>query len=207
VGQKNDGYKKKRYSQKYLIYRLAAEFIGCRKSKNRGILMKNKINKYLIYDILGTLAYGLILYFGFTWLAGFALLYAYLWNFALIIFAVALDKYFDTILKSDKMLMLMKEKYGSEKTALMLTGGFLSFKTLIYLFYLFILIASQIIDFNPALIGENLVNFIHANNYSILFLLAFDTVIGQFSRDRERMKKIAEKLKESSGEDGSNELL
>jgi hypothetical protein len=105
---------------------------------NRGILMRNKINKYVIYDILGMLAYGLILYFGFTWLAGFALLYAYLWNFTLIICAVALDKYFDKMMKSDKMLMLIKEKYGAEKAARMLTGGFISFKTLIYLFYPFI---------------------------------------------------------------------
>jgi hypothetical protein len=97
--------------------------------------------------------------------------------------------------------MLMKKKFGAEKTESMLTGGFISFKTLIYLLYLFILIASQIIDFNPDLIGENLVNFIQANNYSILFLLAFDTLIGQFSKDKERMKKIAEKLKEDSSED------
>jgi hypothetical protein len=165
--------------------------------------MKNKIrqiNKYLIYDILGMAAYGLILYFGFTWLAGFSLLYAYLWNFALIIFAVALDKYFDKLMKSDKMLMLMKEKYGTEKAVLMLTGGVISFKTLIYLFYIFILIASQIIDFNPALIDGNLVDFIHANNYSILFLLAFDTLVRQFSKDRERMRKVAEKIKDSLSE-------
>jgi hypothetical protein len=163
--------------------------------------MKNRINKYLIYDIFGMAAYGLILYFGFTWLAGFALLYAYLWNFALIIVAVSFDKYFDRMMRSDKTIMLMKDKFGSEKTVSMLTGGFISFKTLIYLLYMFILIASQIIDFNPDLLSDNLVNFIQANNYSILFLLAFDTLIGQFSKDRERMKKIAEKLKKDSSED------
>jgi hypothetical protein len=104
-------------------------------------------------------------------------------------------------MRSDKTIMLMKDKFGSEKTVSMLTGGFITFKTLIYLLYMFILIASQVIDFNPDLLSDNLVNFIQANNYSILFLLAFDTLIRQISKDRERMKKIAKKLKEDSSED------
>ena len=159
-----------------------------------------KINKYLIYDILGMAVYGLILYFGFTWLAKFSLLYAYLWNFALIILAVLINGYTDKIMQSDKAIMMCKQKYGAEKTYLMLSGGFISFKTLIYSFYLLILIFSQIIDFNPALIGENLVNFVRSNNYSILFLLAFDTLIGQFSKGREKTKKIISKLEEFSFE-------
>ena len=157
---------------------------------------KPKINKLLILDISGMIAYGLILYFGFTWLAGISLLYAYLWNFALIILAVLFDKCAVKLLQSDEIIMRLKEKYGAEKSRNIIAGGALSFKTLIYLFYLFILIVSQIIEFNPALIGENLINFVLSNNYSILFLLAFDAFIGQFSKDRERTEKILAKLKE-----------
>ncbi|MCL2054189.1 MAG: hypothetical protein FWG90_07110 [Oscillospiraceae bacterium] len=157
---------------------------------------KLKINKYLLHDILGMIAYGLVLYLGFTWLAGFSVLYAYLWNFALIILAVLFDQYAVKLLQSDEMIMRLKEKYGAEKARLIISGGFVSFKTLIYLLYLFILIASQIIDINPELIGDNLVDFVFSNNYSILFLLAFDAFIGQFSKDRERAERILEKLKE-----------
>ena len=73
--------------------------------------------------------------------------------------------------------------------------SFVSFKTVLYMFYIFILIFSQIIDFYPALVGENIGNFISANSYSILLLIALDQVIGQFSKDRERVGKISEKLK------------
>ena len=165
--------------------------------------MRNRIkqiNKYLIYDIFGAVVYGLILYFGFTWLAGFSLLYAYLWNYALIILAVSLDIGVSKIMQSDELVMLLKKKHGAEKTGLMLSGGFISFKTLIYFFYLFILTASQIIDFNPELIGGNLAGFVLSNNYSILFLLAVDTLVGQFAKDRGKTKKILEKLKESANE-------
>jgi len=166
--------------------------------------MRNKkrpINKYFIYDILGMAAYGLILYFGFTWLAGFSLLFANLWNFSLIILAVSFDGYAVKMMQSDAVIKKYKEKYGSEKAHLMMAGGFVSFKTLIYLLYLFILIASRVIDFNPTLLGENLANFVLSNNYSILFLLAFDTLIGQFSKDRERTKIVLSKLDTDSEDD------
>ena len=160
-----------------------------------------QINKYLIYDIFGMAAYGLFLYFGFTWLAGLSLIYGYLWNYALIILAISFDGYANKMMLSDATIMMLKEKYDVEKAYRMIAGGFITFKTLLYLFYLFILIASQIIDVNPALISENLVNFILANNYSILFLLAFDSFIGQFSKDNERKKKILEKIKKSENQD------
>ena len=164
----------------------------------RGNWMRNRIkqiNKYLILDVVGMIVYGLILYFGFALLAGLSLLCAYLWNFVLIILAISFDVYTEKMLKSVKTMMMLKKEYGTEKAYSMITGGFVSFKTLIYLFYLIILVISQIISFSPALFGENLVNFIAANNYSILFLLAFDTFIGQFSKDREKKKKHLEILK------------
>ena len=158
-----------------------------------------RINKYLVYDILGTIIYGLILYFGFAWLAEFSLIYGYLWNYALIILAIAFDGYMDKTLSDGTIMMLLKKNYDMENICRIIAGGFLSFKTLLYLFYLFILIASQIIDLNPTLIGEKLVNFILANSYSILFLLAFDTFIGQLSKDKERKKKILEKIRKFKG--------
>jgi hypothetical protein len=159
-----------------------------------------QINKYLVYDIFGMAIYGLFLYFGFTWLAGFSLVYGFLWNYALIIIAITFDGYANKMMQSDKIIMMFKEKYGIERACRLIAGGFITFKTLLYLFYLFILIASQIIDVNPTLLGENLVAFILANNYSILFLLAFDSFIGQFSKDKGRKQKIIEKIQRPSAE-------
>jgi hypothetical protein len=160
-------------------------------------VLNKRINKYLVIDILGAAIYGAILFFGFTLIAGFSLLLAYLWNFLLIILALVFDGLANRVMQSDDSIRLLKDKYGADKAYLMLTGGFLSFKTLIYLFYLFILVASQIIDFNPTLVSKNLVDFINANNYSILFLLAFDTVIKQFIKDKEKAKKLSDKFKEN----------
>ena len=161
---------------------------------------KKPINKYFLYDILGIAAYGSVLYFGFIWLAGLSVLYAYLWNFALIILAVAFESFAERFLQSDNVIAMYKKKHGTKKAHLMMAGGWLSFKTLIYSFYLIILIASRLIDFNPALVSENLADFVLSNNYSILFLLAFDTLIGQFSKDRARTKNILSKL-DIEGED------
>jgi len=162
---------------------------------------KKPINRYFLYDILGITAYGSMLYFGFIWLAGLSVLYAYLWNFALIILAVASESWAEKFWQSDNAITMYKKKYGTEKAHLMIAGGWISFKTLIYSFYLIVLIASRIIDFNPALVSENIADFVLSNNHSILFLLAFDTLIGQFSKDRERTKRILSKLDTESEDD------
>lgn len=74
--------------------------------------------------------------------------------------------------------------------------NFVSFKTVLYVFYLFVLIVSQIIDFSSAsgLVDECLGNFILTTQYSIVLLIAFDMLIGQFIKDREKMKKTSGKF-------------
>ncbi|MCL2051988.1 MAG: hypothetical protein FWG91_09730 [Lachnospiraceae bacterium] len=162
--------------------------------------MKRRFNIYFIYDLLGASFYGLVLYFGFTWLAGFSFLYAHLWNIIMLIFAASINELSDKLVSSDEKLILLKQKYGAEKASLILTGGFISFKTVIYLFYLLILLASQINDFTPILINKSFENFIISNNYSVLLLIAFDSLIKQFSKDKKKAKTIEAKLKESWGE-------
>lgn len=164
------------------------------------------VNKYFLYDILGMTAYSLVLYFGFTWLAGFSLLFASLWSFALIVIAVAFDEYSSRIMQSDETMRLMKEKYSAERVKRIIAGGFLSFKSLIYLFYVFLLIAAQVIEFFPASAGQNIAEFIRANDYSIVFLLAVDTFMGQLAKDKERTKKLSEKFNEASLEDKTDEI-
>ena len=160
-----------------------------------------RISKYILFAFIANAAYGVILYFVFTWLAGYSLLYAYFGNFALIIIVLATDEYYTHIMmQSEKFIAKLKKEKDPEKAYRSLKwalSNFGSFKTDLYLFYILILVFSQIIEFNPALVGKNLGDFIRANNYSILFLIGFDTLIGQFSKDRARMKKILAKIKES----------
>ncbi|MGL4670359.1 MAG: hypothetical protein ACRCVG_07210 [Methanobacteriaceae archaeon] len=106
------------------------------------------------------------------------------------------------IQSKDIVTGLMKEK-DMEKSYNSIQGlidSAISFKTELYLFYVFILIFSQIIDFSPELVSEDLANFILANSYSILLLIAFDRIIQNFSNDRKRMKKISANLKKSLSE-------
>ena len=157
-----------------------------------------QISNYLLFTLLFIAIYGSVLYFPFKWLSAYSHLYAFLGNFALIVIILAADELTLKMLQSEEFVMQMRKKKDTEKIYHSLQkvfGNIISFKTGLYLFYVLILIGSLIIELDPTLVGENLGDFIHANNYSILLLIALDMLIGQFSKDRERMKKIPEKLK------------
>jgi lipopolysaccharide/colanic/teichoic acid biosynthesis glycosyltransferase len=176
-----------------------------------------KISKYLFFTLITIAIYGLILYLIFTWLIGYSLPLAYLGNLAFMIVILVLDERLIKIFQSEeyakKFAMRVKkeidkdedknkdkdkEKGKKKENNYQLIQRHLdsavSFKTDLYLFYIFLLVASQIIDFNSALVSENLGNFILANNYSILFLIALDMLVGQYSKDRKRTQRIAENL-------------
>jgi len=162
-----------------------------------------RLSRYILCALIANAAYGVLLYFVFTWLAGYSLLYAYLGNLALIILILAIDEYTHKILQSEKFIMKLKKEKDPEKSYRSLEWGlsnFGSFKTDLYLFYVFILVFSQIIEFHPSLVGDNLGGFIRANSYSILFFIAFDTLLGQYSKDRKRMKEILATIKKSLDE-------
>ena len=167
--------------------------------------MKNKIKKlcrHLLYIICTNFIYGVILYNVCTWLAGFSLMHAFLGNLALILMGLALDEQNYKMFQSDYLYLQIaqiekeKDRERNYRIIQWMMDSFVSFKTVLYVFYVFILIVSQVIDFNPALVGEDLGNFIIANRYSILLLIAFDMIIGQFSKDKERMEEIAAKFRE-----------
>ena len=163
-----------------------------------------KIGKYSVYFLWSNLIYGLIVYHVFTWLSGRSLLYAYFENLALIIVGLCIDEYMQRALQSEKLVVELKAEKDGEKNARFvrwITDSFISFKTSLYLFYVVILIFSQIIRFDPTLVGENMGAFINANDYSILVLIALDTLIKQFSSDRDRMKVISENLVKALGKD------
>ena len=161
--------------------------------------LKGKI-KYIILEFLGNILYGLILFFGFNWLVKYSIIYAYLWNIALIISGLILDFYVQKTFQSDKLVMHLKKSKKIEKDYLLIQKAIentVSFKTIFYMFYIIVLVFSKIIEFYPALFSENLREFIFSNSYSLLLLIAFDTLIGLYSKDRKKMKGISEDLKNS----------
>jgi len=159
-----------------------------------------KITGYLLYILYSNIIFGFILYYTFTWLVGYSPLYAYLGNLAFIILGLILDEYVIKVLVRD--LQLKKRAKKSEKVLIIsLLSSYISFKTVLYLFYIFILIISQIIKFYPDLLNEALGNFISANTYSILLLMSIDKIILQFIKDRSKMNEILEKFKDYLNEE------
>jgi hypothetical protein len=116
---------------------------------------------------------------------------------------LAFDESMQKTFQSKKFLARIRKENDPEKTYRSLVSGLgiaSSFKADLYLFYVFILVFSQIIELNPALASDNFGYFVSANNYSILFLIAIDMLIRQYSKDRERLKNISEKFKEMFSE-------
>jgi len=160
-------------------------------------------SSFLIISFFSMALYGVILYFVYTWLAGYSPLYAFIGNLIVMIAILALDESMQKTLQSEKFIRRMQKEKDPEKTYRSLQKGLRSvgsFKADMYLFYIFILLFSRIMEYSPEVLGENLSGFIHANEYSIMFLLAFDTWLGQFSKDRTMMGKVLAKLKKSLSE-------
>ena len=173
--------------------------------------MKSKLKriiKFILFFIYTNIIYGLIVYFVFTWLAGYSLLAGYFGNLALIILGLALDASLYKMLQSKKIVQSIKDEKNPEhgyRFFQTLLENYVSFKAALYLFYVIILVLSQIILFYPALFGENISHFISANNYSILLLIAFDMLSSQFSKDKEKKRAIAENLEKTFYENEKEE--
>ena len=164
--------------------------------------MKKKI-QYFLLEVFGNIIYGLILYFGFILLSKYSLIYAYIWNIALIISGLILDYYVQKAFQPNKLAIQLKESKNVKKDYRLIQQAIettVSFKTIFYMFYIIVLIFSKIIEFYPALFGENIREFIFSNSYSLLLLIAFDTLIGLYSKDRKRMKELSNELKKSLDE-------
>ena len=159
--------------------------------------------RYLLYALITNIIYGFILYYVCTWLAGYSLLYAYLGNLALIVMGLAMDEYTLKIYRSKKLVEQIKNEKDKEmnyRLVLWAMESFVSFKTVLYVFYILIMILAQVADFYPALMSGSLGNFILTTQYSIVLLVAFDMLAGQFSKDRKRMKKISTEFVERFAE-------
>jgi len=161
-----------------------------------------RIIKYAGFLVLSTALYGLVMYFAFTWLSKYSLILAYLGNLVLIVVALVWDeanfKTYDSLLHTKEYLDQLKDK----RYFRFLLDSFISFKAALYLYYVLIMIISQVITSYPTLLPETLGNFFIANELSILLLVAVDLFTSQFEKDRKRSAEVLEKFEKAWSEDG-----
>jgi hypothetical protein len=164
--------------------------------------MRDKLKRVLntfLYFLVDAGASILILYVVSMWLARYSLVFAYLGNLALIIVALLLDEFTFKWLNTNKLVTQLKEsdekgRPDDYRAIQWIMDNFISFKTTLYLIYIFILLFSQIIELNSGFLSESLSNFFLINRYNIVLLIAVDKLIGQFSSDRKRMDATSESL-------------
>lgn len=166
--------------------------------------MQNKLKRmgqYLAFFLLSNTLYGTLLYLTVTNLAKISLLYAYLGNLALIFLGLALDTFILRKSASTKALSAQlrtiknaKEKEQALRQIRWYFRHWMSFKTSLFLFYIAVLLLSQILRFYPGLVGEEFATFISTIDYSILVLLAFKDFGEEFAKDKDNAKKLSEEF-------------
>ncbi|AMP20464.1 hypothetical protein AZF37_04120 [endosymbiont 'TC1' of Trimyema compressum] len=90
---------------------------------------------------------------------------------------------------------MKKTQKHNHRVILWIMDSYVSFKTVLFIFYFLILIISQVINIFPSIAGETLTNFILANNSGLVLVVVYDRILNQFSKDRQAMKERSEKTK------------
>lgn len=154
---------------------------------------------YGIYILLSNLIYGIILFFSVTWLLQFSELYAYLGNLVFIFLALLIDRLILTKILQPKKLVHeikklenLKDKELNNRLIHWQLNYFVSFKTSLFFFYIFVLLFSQILKFNPNLVSPEIAGFINSIDYSVIILLALKDFNEEFYKDREHMNIVLE---------------
>jgi len=141
--------------------------------------------------------YGLFSYFiVFRILAGEVMLYAYLWHIGIILVILLSEKLFeDSLMSDDFWKKLPTEELAKSATKKEFNRfGWVSFKTELYLFYLFVLVLSRVSILDPTLIDENFMRFVFSIEYCLILLVVFDKLLEQFFKDDKKRTMIVAKI-------------
>jgi hypothetical protein len=153
-----------------------------------------QLAKYVLYISLSNVLFALVVIVTYTVLSRISLFLSAVGNIALIIIWLLLDRRTHKLLDPQLIIDQIKHEKDAEGAfrsyRLFYLDSFVSFKASLYLFYIFILLFSLVLDYYPGLVGAHLSSFLNANRYSIVLLVAFDELIRQFSKDRTTMKAI-----------------
>ena len=171
--------------------------------------MSNKFKQIIesiIYVIFTNIVFGLIYFFVFSWLVEYSLLFAYFGCLGLIVIGLVLDNIMKKGLASEKTITTIKglsekDKIANYRMLKFITDSFVSFKTVLFVFYIFVLIASQVISFNPSLAGEKFSNFVTANSYGLVLVIAFYMIVDQIPKDKLEMKEKAAIIEKAINEE------
>ena len=118
----------------------------------------------------------------FNNLAGRSMLAATVTNFALIIVFLVEDRLGEYFAAKQQM----KDPNKKQNVFMRILKSYLnsvSFKTALYLFYIFILVCSAIDNVEPGLFSEGFSLYLLTVEYGILVLVAADTFLNQFFKD------------------------
>ena len=152
-----------------------------------------KMLLYGLYSLFGAAGFGYAAYaIVYLQLAGGSMLRAYLYNAAMIIIVLALDKAVQNYMLSEKFIVTRENRTFARY---MLFDNLVSYKTVLYLFYTFILIASRVSIMQPELVSESFRGFVLSIEYCLILVVAFDKFIDHLTKDMSRIRKISEKFK------------
>jgi len=153
-----------------------------------------RIAGYGITAVFLAFAFGFFTYHVTTGIAGNSVILSYLFNIVYIFVLLLIDMILYAKMESKK-LIITKENYKKYRFAYL--DSYVSSKTTVYLFYLFVLIAGQLHYFNPALLSGEFGDYLESIKYCLVIVMAIDKLIEHLFKDIKRVNKLSEKFEES----------
>ena len=136
--------------------------------------------------------YGLFAYFViYVGIANRVMMHSYLWNIVFIIIFLILDYIANETLLDDRFIITKK----TYLFAMIIHSAYLiSFKTTLYLFYIFALVVSRVSILDPSIFGEDFRNFILAIEYCLILLVVFDKFVEYLAKEDKKVRRITAKF-------------
>jgi len=142
--------------------------------------------------IIVTVAFGFVTYRLTTAIAGNSVALSYLLNIGYIFMLLVIDTILYKKMES-KELVITKENYKKYRYAYI--DSYVSSKTTVYLFYIFVLIAGQLHYFNPVLLSGEFGDYLESIKYCLVIVMALDKLIEHILKDVKRINKLSVKFK------------
>ena len=151
--------------------------------------------------IITAILYGLFAYFIIYQRMAFGRsVIAYALNLIFIIIILLLDILMHIRMDSKEFLNANRGRVRTILGMVLFYCHFVSFKTGLYLFYLFMLVVSRMSTLEPGLLDPYLRTFVYSVEYGILLLLPLDKFLEQLAKDDKRMAAILKRIRNKSNE-------
>ena len=157
--------------------------------------MRSKLIRIAGYGagaLITTVSFGFVTYRLTTVIAGNSVALSYLLNIGYIFMLLIIDAILYKKMES-KDLAITKDNYKRYRYAYI--DSYVSSKTTVYLFYIFVLIAGQLHYFNPALLSGEFGDYLESIKYCLIIVMALDKLIDHILKDIKRINKLSVKFK------------